>query len=111
MTTFLERTLADLATEFPISAVEGDQVTTYDAERISKTRMAVVQISTDQGCHPSSRYDCPRITTDQFPLGVSSFYRKFECSRLSRTLIWKRQQESLLLPLPRVKINFASIPL
>jgi hydrogenase nickel incorporation protein HypB len=50
-TTLLERTLGDLSVEFPMAVVEGDQETTYDAERISKVRVPVVQINTGQGCH------------------------------------------------------------
>ena len=50
-TTLLERTLEDLSAEFPMAVVEGDQETTYDAERISKVCVPVVQINTGQGCH------------------------------------------------------------
>ncbi len=50
-TTLLEKTLAELADEFPLAVVEGDQETTHDAERIRKAGCNVVQINTGQGCH------------------------------------------------------------
>ncbi|BBF65734.1 hydrogenase nickel incorporation protein HypB [Acidithiobacillus sp. 'AMD consortium'] len=50
-TTLLEKTLAELAGEFPLAVVEGDQETTHDAERIRQAGCNVVQINTGQGCH------------------------------------------------------------
>ena len=50
-TTLLEKTLAELADEFPLAVVEGDQETTHDAERIRQAGCNVVQINTGQGCH------------------------------------------------------------
>src|SRR3981081_1072752 len=50
-TTLLTRTILDLAGEFPISVVEGDQETLFDAERIKATGAPVVQINTGVGCH------------------------------------------------------------
>jgi hydrogenase nickel incorporation protein HypB len=50
-TTLLTRTILDLAGEFPISVVEGDQETLFDAERIKATGAPVVQINTGAGCH------------------------------------------------------------
>src|SRR4030088_590460 len=44
-TTLLTRTILDLAGEFPISVIEGDQETLFDAERIKATGAPVVQIN------------------------------------------------------------------
>ncbi|MDT0636291.1 hydrogenase nickel incorporation protein HypB [Spectribacter hydrogenoxidans] len=50
-TTLLERTIRDLAGEIPISVVEGDQETLFDAERIRATGCKTVQVNTGTGCH------------------------------------------------------------
>lgn len=50
-TTLLEKTIRDLSPEIPVSVVEGDQETTYDARRIRATGCNVVQINTGAGCH------------------------------------------------------------
>ena len=50
-TTLLTRTITDLAGEFPITVIEGDQETLFDAERITATGAPVVQINTGAGCH------------------------------------------------------------
>lgn len=50
-TTLLERTIHDLKDAIPISVIEGDQETLFDAERIRKAGCPVVQINTGAGCH------------------------------------------------------------
>jgi hydrogenase nickel incorporation protein HypB len=50
-TTLLERTIRDLSGRVEVSVVEGDQETTFDAERIRATGCRVVQINTGAGCH------------------------------------------------------------
>jgi hydrogenase nickel incorporation protein HypB len=50
-TTLLERTIRALGTELPMSVVEGDQETRFDADRIQATGCAVVQVNTGAGCH------------------------------------------------------------
>ena len=50
-TTLLERTIRDLQHEIPISVIEGDQATVFDAERIESTGCKVIQINTGTGCH------------------------------------------------------------
>ncbi len=50
-TTLLERTIRDLGGTIPISVVEGDQETLFDAERIRATGCKAVQINTGTGCH------------------------------------------------------------
>jgi hydrogenase nickel incorporation protein HypB len=50
-TTLLERTIRELGAEMALSVVEGDQETTFDAERIQATGCRVVQVNTGAGCH------------------------------------------------------------
>jgi hydrogenase nickel incorporation protein HypB len=50
-TTLLERTVSDLGRTVPVSVIEGDQETLFDAERIRATGCRVVQINTGAGCH------------------------------------------------------------
>jgi hydrogenase nickel incorporation protein HypB len=50
-TTLLERTVRELAGELPVSVIEGDQETVFDAERIRATGCRVVQVNTGAGCH------------------------------------------------------------
>jgi hydrogenase nickel incorporation protein HypB len=50
-TTLLERTIRDLAGEFLIYVLEGDQATANDGERIRAAGAPVVQINTGAGCH------------------------------------------------------------
>jgi hydrogenase nickel incorporation protein HypB len=50
-TTLLERTVRDLAEVMPVSVIEGDQETVFDAERIRAAGCRVVQINTGAGCH------------------------------------------------------------
>jgi hydrogenase nickel incorporation protein HypB len=50
-TTLLERTLRELRGQLPMAVVEGDQETTFDAQRIEATGTSVVQINTGSGCH------------------------------------------------------------
>ena len=50
-TTLLERTIADLHGERPICVIEGDQETSFDAERIRRAGARAVQVNTGAGCH------------------------------------------------------------
>jgi hydrogenase nickel incorporation protein HypB len=50
-TTLLERTVQMLAGATPINVVEGDQETTFDAERIRAAGAPVLQVNTGAGCH------------------------------------------------------------
>ena len=50
-TALLERTLAETAGLLPVSVIEGDQATLFDADRIRATGCQVVQINTGAGCH------------------------------------------------------------
>jgi hydrogenase nickel incorporation protein HypB len=50
-TTLLERTIADLSTRLPLAVVEGDQQTSFDADRIERAGGRAVQINTGRMCH------------------------------------------------------------
>jgi hydrogenase nickel incorporation protein HypB len=50
-TSLLERVSRDLAGELSIAAVEGDQETARDAERLRAAGVPAVQINTGAGCH------------------------------------------------------------
>ena len=50
-TSLLERTLRDDRVGRPISVIEGDQETAFDAERIRAAGASAVQINTGAGCH------------------------------------------------------------
>lgn len=53
-TTLLEKTIAALCPRVRIGVIEGDIQSTYDAERIEKTGIPVVQINTGGACHLDS---------------------------------------------------------
>ncbi len=50
-TTLLTRTLTDLKGRFPMAVIEGDQQTSFDADRIRATGTPAIQINTGKGCH------------------------------------------------------------
>ena len=50
-TTLLVRTIERLAGRLPVAVIEGDQQTTFDAERIRATGAPAIQINTGKGCH------------------------------------------------------------
>jgi hydrogenase nickel incorporation protein HypB len=50
-TTLLERTVGALAGSMPVCVIEGDQETTFDADRIAATGVPVLQVNTGSGCH------------------------------------------------------------
>ncbi|NTV09855.1 MAG: hydrogenase nickel incorporation protein HypB [Zoogloea sp.] len=50
-TTLLVRTIEALKSELPVTVVEGDQQTSFDAERIRATGAPALQINTGKGCH------------------------------------------------------------
>ncbi|MBK8175149.1 MAG: hydrogenase nickel incorporation protein HypB [Rhodospirillales bacterium] len=54
-TTLLVRTIEDLKASRPIAVIEGDQETSFDAERIRATGVAAHQINTGKGCHLDAR--------------------------------------------------------
>lgn len=50
-TALLEATIRALAGQVPITVIEGDQMTSNDAERIRAAGAAAIQINTGAGCH------------------------------------------------------------
>jgi hydrogenase nickel incorporation protein HypB len=50
-TTLLEKTLTDLKNQMEFFVIEGDQQTSYDAQRIRATGTRAAQINTGKGCH------------------------------------------------------------
>ncbi|HET9294305.1 MAG TPA: hydrogenase nickel incorporation protein HypB, partial [Gemmatimonadales bacterium] len=50
-TTLLVRTIERLAGRLPVTVIEGDQQTSFDAERIRATGAPAIQINTGKGCH------------------------------------------------------------
>lgn len=54
-TTLLVRTIEDSRGAAPISVIEGDQETSFDAERVRSAGVRAVQINTGRGCHLDAR--------------------------------------------------------
>jgi hydrogenase nickel incorporation protein HypB len=50
-TTLLCRTITDLKGRFPVAVIEGDQQTSFDADRIRATGAPALQVNTGKGCH------------------------------------------------------------
>lgn len=50
-TSLVERTIVALRDQYRIAVIEGDIQDTYDADRIAKLEIPVVQINTGGGCH------------------------------------------------------------
>ncbi|MFA5241467.1 MAG: hydrogenase nickel incorporation protein HypB [Sulfuricella sp.] len=50
-TTLLTRTIEGLNGKVPVAVIEGDQQTSFDAERIRATGVPAIQINTGKGCH------------------------------------------------------------
>ena len=50
-TTLLVRTIEQLAGRLPVAVIEGDQQTSFDADRIRATGAPAIQINTGKGCH------------------------------------------------------------
>lgn len=54
-TTLLVRTIKEIGGRVAITGIEGDQETSFDAERIRSTGARAVQINTGRGCHLDAR--------------------------------------------------------
>jgi hydrogenase nickel incorporation protein HypB len=54
-TTLLERTLETIGSRMRISVIEGDVQTDFDAQRVARYNVPVVQIVTNGGCHLEAR--------------------------------------------------------
>ena len=62
-TTLLQNSIPELMKDCAVWVVEGDQETTYDAERILMTGAPVVQINTGAGCHLDAEMVETALTT------------------------------------------------
>ncbi|MCW2242675.1 hydrogenase nickel incorporation protein HypB [Azospirillum canadense] len=65
-TTLLTRTLTDLKGRFPMAVIEGDQQTSFDADRIRATGTPAIQVNTGKGCH----LDAQMVTQAVGRLGI-----------------------------------------
>ena len=54
-TTLLIRGIEGLRDRFPMAVIEGDQQTSFDADRIRATGVPALQINTGKGCHLDAR--------------------------------------------------------
>lgn len=54
-TTLLVRSIERLVERFPVTVIEGDQQTSFDADRIRETGVPALQINTGKGCHLDAR--------------------------------------------------------
>lgn len=54
-TTLLVRSIEGLLERFPVAVIEGDQQTSFDADRIRATGVPALQINTGKGCHLDAR--------------------------------------------------------
>ena len=54
-TSILERTLEQLGQDLKLGVIEGDVQTDFDARRIARYRVPVIQIVTNGGCHLEAR--------------------------------------------------------
>jgi hydrogenase nickel incorporation protein HypB len=50
-TTLLEETVRRLKGQVPVAVIEGDQQTSFDADRIAALEVPVYQVNTGDGCH------------------------------------------------------------
>ncbi len=50
-TTLLCRTASELKDDLPVAVIEGDQQTSFDADRIRATGVPALQVNTGKGCH------------------------------------------------------------
>ena len=50
-TTLLERTIREIGQSRPVYVIEGDQMTTNDADRVRAAGAKAIQINTGAGCH------------------------------------------------------------
>jgi hydrogenase nickel incorporation protein HypB len=66
-TSLLERSIRELQPLFPVVVIEGDQQTSRDSERISKTGALAYQINTGLGCHLDAKMVHQVITANTLP--------------------------------------------
>ena len=68
-TTLLERTIRELSGRVEIAVIEGDQMTTNDAERIRAAGARAIQINTGAGCHLEADMVARAVETLDPPAG------------------------------------------
>jgi len=68
-TTLLECSIRALHPEVVVGVVEGDQATTYDAQRIRATGACAIQINTGTGCHLDAQMLADALERLQPPAG------------------------------------------
>ena len=93
-TSLLERTIAEFGGARPVCVIEGDQETTFDAERIRRAGARAVQVNTGAGCH----LDAPMVQSRR-PSAGSRSQDRGSSSRTSAT--WCALRCSMLASTPR----------
>jgi hydrogenase nickel incorporation protein HypB len=81
-TTLLEKTITALKDRFAIGVIEGDIQDTYDADRIAKLGIPVVQINTGGACHIDGnmiRETLPTFNLDQLDLLITENVGNLVC--------------------------------
>src|SRR3954467_2558238 len=74
-TTLLVRTLTDLRDTRPMSVIEGDQQTNFDAERIRATGVPAIQVNTGKGCHLDAQMVTQALGSQPAPRGGVLFIK------------------------------------
>ncbi len=81
-TTLLEKTIAALKSKYNIGVIEGDIQDTYDADRIAKLGIPVVQINTGGACHIDGnmiRETLPAFDLDKLDLLITENVGNLVC--------------------------------
>ena len=81
-TTLLEKTITALKGKFSIGVIEGDIQDTYDADRIAKLGIPVVQINTGGACHIDGnmiRETLPTFNLDKLDLLITENVGNLVC--------------------------------
>jgi hydrogenase nickel incorporation protein HypB len=81
-TTLLEKTIAALKSKYDIGVIEGDIQDTYDADRIAKLGIPVVQINTGGACHIDGnmiRETLPAFDLDKLDLLITENVGNLVC--------------------------------
>lgn len=81
-TTLLEKTIAALKSKYAIGVIEGDIQDTYDADRIAKLGIPVVQINTGGACHIDGnmiRETLPAFDLDKLDLLITENVGNLVC--------------------------------
>ncbi len=93
-TSLLERTIAELSGSRPICVIEGDQETTFDADRIRAAGARAVQVNTGAGCH----LDAPMV---QRAIDGARSRRRARCCSWRTSATWSVRRCSTSASGPR----------